>query len=180
MNTFKQIGLDFIRPKNKAGNDTIKQVLWDANDIVYKIGNRPASPESCRRYHNKLLDLAKTLAQANPSPQEEPRWREVGSGIKTQLSILRQASNYHYIRPDVQDIQRLLNYTLHSYIEARNNQEESLTPQKAIEYLETWMELNKDYIEPFPYINELNLTQYTAMRKELLNFLNDYYNPQDE
>ena len=180
MRTYKQIGLDFIRPNSKEGNEDTKKVLWEANDIVYKLGNRPASPESCRRYYNSFLSLAKNLASSTPSPKEEPKWKEVGSSLKSFLSLLIQAADYHYTRSDTQDVQRLLNYTLHSYIEAKNSQEEPLTPQKAIEFLETWQELNQDYVEPFPYINELNLTQYHNMRKELLNYLNDYYNPQDE
>lgn len=180
MRTYRQTGIDFIRPKSKEANDTTKKVLWEANDIIYKIGNRPASPESCRRYHNSFLSLAKTLAEAKPGPREEPKWKEVGSTLKSYLSLLKQAANYEYKPQDTQDIQRLLNYTLHNYIETKNNKEESLTPQRAIEYLETWSELRKDYIEPFPYNTDLNTTQFNNMRKELLDYLNDYYNPKDE
>lgn len=171
MKTYKEIGIDFIKPQNREGNDTIKEVLYAVNGIIYKIANRPISPCNCHRYYDQLLEQAHKLAADKPAERAEAKWKEVGQTIKKYLNTLKQYAEYEFAEEDGKDIQRLLNYTLHLYITLK---EEGMTPIKALSLLEDWKEIKEDYIDCFPF-TLLKTDSFFSMKKELLEWMEKYY-----
>ncbi len=173
MEKFENLGLTFLRPVAKEGNDSIKTALYDTNNLVYKYGKQFCDPTTCKDVINNLTRIGVDLKNHEATQRCEPKKREVLTYLRTVITSLKSYLAQHptLTQADKEDVWKTVRYYTAQYVKAKG----ALTPHQMIDFLEEYNRIWYNQVQFFP--NEWNLTQFKAIPEELLKRLNHKYNP---
>lgn len=171
---FEEIGLSFIKPQNKEGNDAIKTALYAANDIVYHYKGMFASPLAAQRVLTKITKIGKDLSQFVPQGKAIAKYNEVINALRQMVVGLRAYLKEHpALEPDDWNcVSKTMNYWLQLYIKAKQTIN---TGEEALRWLGEWQEIAEDYLKP--YNNKYNLKNFYDAGQELLAIVKRIFNP---
>lgn len=171
---FEEIGLSFIKPQNKEGNDAIKTALYEANDIVYHYKGMYASPLAVQRVLAKITKIGKDLSQFVPQGKAIAKYNEVINALRQMVVGLRAYLKEHpALEPDDWNcVSKTMNYWLQLYIKAKQTIN---TGEEALRWLGEWQEIAEDYLKP--YNDRFNLKNFYDAGPELLSIVKKIYSP---
>ena len=105
--------VDIIKCQNKIGNDTIKELHYKANAILFKLAHSYIMKSRTIRCGSELKSILDKLKEHQPADGAKAKWREVINAIETQLKYLRSVVKQE---PTVDEIQKTINYNVSCYL----------------------------------------------------------------
>ena len=105
--------VDIIKCQNKIGNDTIKELHYKANAILFKLAHSYIMSKRTIRCGTELKGILDKLKEHQPADGAKAKWKEVISAIEAQLRYLRTIAKQE---PTVEEIQKTINYTVSTYL----------------------------------------------------------------
>ena len=105
--------VEIIKCQNKIGNDTIKELHYKANAILFKLGHSYIMRARTIRCGTELKGILTKLREHQPADGAKAKWREVINAIEGQLKYLRSVAKQE---PTVEEIQKTINYTVSCYL----------------------------------------------------------------
>ena len=105
--------VEIIKCQNKIGNDTIKELHYKANAILFKLAHSYIMRNRTIRCGTELKGILTKLKEHQPADGAKAKWREVISAIDKALTYLRTIAKQE---PTVEEIQKTINYTVSTYL----------------------------------------------------------------
>ena len=105
--------VEIIKCQNKVGNDTIKDLHYKANAILFKLGHSYIMRNRTLRCGCELKGILDKLREHQPADGAKAKWKEVINAIEAQLKYLRSIAKQE---PTVEEIQKTINYTVSCYL----------------------------------------------------------------
>ena len=171
---YSEIGLVFIKPQNKEGNDAIKTALYGVNDIVYKWCKKYADAATATTISNQITQIGVELSKAECSGRCLPKKNEVLQSLRLMVRGLKDFAQKH---PTIQDddarqVDATIRYFMQDYIKRRSN----LTGIECIELLEEWNRINSNMcVDDLRVV--VNNSGFNSVPKEIVEFLALKYSP---
>ena len=159
MKTLQDLNITFFKPKNKEGNDCIKDALYALNDIVYTNSRTPLSNRRKERILEAFIRIGKELSATDITDRCKAKKDEILGILRTYCRTLQE---YKSDDSDT-DLQRVTKYAVSQYLRGK---EEINTPEAIIKQLDLFKDIEDDYTT----VNSL-----TKAKDELLDSLKRYY-----
>ena len=105
--------VDIIKCQNKIGNDTIKELHYKANAILFKLAHSYIMRKRTIRCGTELKCILTKLKEHQPADGAKAKWREVINAIEGQLKYLRSIAKQE---PTTEEIQKTINYNVSCYL----------------------------------------------------------------
>ena len=105
--------VEIIKCQNKIGNDTIKDLHYKANAILFKLGHSYIMRNRTIRCGTELKGILDKLKELQPADGAKAKCKEVINAIEGQLKYLRTIAKQE---PTVEEIQKTINYTVSCYL----------------------------------------------------------------
>ena len=105
--------VDIIKCQNKIGNDTIKELHYKANAILFKLAHSYIMRNRTIRCGKALKEIAESIKALEVTDKAKAKKNEVISAIESQLRYLRTIAKQE---PTVEEIQKTINYTVSCYL----------------------------------------------------------------
>ena len=105
--------VDIIKCQNKIGNDTIKELHYKANAILFKLGHSYIMRNRTIRCGTELKGILDKLKELQPADGAKAKCKEVINAIEGQLKYLRSIAKQE---PSTEEIQKTINYTVSTYL----------------------------------------------------------------
>ena len=105
--------VEIIKCQNKVGNDTIKDLHYKANAILFKLGHSYIMRNRTIRCGTELKGILDKLREHQPADGAKAKWKEVINAIEAQLKYLRSIAKQE---PSTEEIQKTINYTVSCYL----------------------------------------------------------------
>ena len=105
--------VDIIKCQNKIGNDTIKELHYEANAILFKLAHSYIMRNRTIRCGTELKGILTKLKEHQPADGAKAKCKEVINAIEAQLRYLRTIAKQE---PSVDEIQKTINYTVSCYL----------------------------------------------------------------
>ena len=105
--------VEIIKCQNKIGNDTIKDLHYKANAILFKLGHSYIMRNRTIRCGTELKGILDKLREHQPADGAKAKWKEVINAIEAQLKYLRSIAKQE---PSTEEIQKTINYTVSCYL----------------------------------------------------------------
>ena len=154
--------VDIIKCQNKIGNDTIKELHYKANAILFKLGHSYIMRNRTIRCGTELKGILTKLKEHQPADGAKPKWREVINAIEGQLKYLRSIAKQE---PTVEEIQKTINYTVSTYLRKKPE-----TLNDAIQLITDMRTLVADL--GTNDLSQVNLKAFRKMGEELRAYIN--------
>ena len=154
--------VDIIKCQNKIGNDTIKELHYKANAILFKLAHSYIMKSRTIRCGSELKSILDKLKEHQPADGAKAKWREVINAIETQLKYLRSVVKQE---PTVDEIQKTINYNVSCYL--RNKPD---TLNKAVQMVTEMKTLICDIGDND--LSQINLKSFRKMGEELKAYIN--------
>lgn len=171
---YSELGLVFIKPQNKEGNDAIKTALYGVNDIVYKWCKKYADSATATTIANQLTEIGVTLNKADANARCLPKKNEVLQNLRTMVRGLKDFAVKHpnIVDDDVRQVDATIRYFMQDYIKRRKN----LTGVECIELLEEWNRINNNMcVDDIRVV--VNNSGFNSVPKEIIEYLALKYSP---
>ena len=154
--------VEIIKCQNKIGNDTIKELHYKANAILFKLGHSYIMRNRTIRCGTELKGILDKLKEHQPADGAKPKWREVINAIEAQLKYLRTIAKQE---PTVEEIQKTINYTVSTYLRKKPE-----TLNDAIQLITDMKTLVSDL--GTNDLSQVNLKAFRKMGEELRAYIN--------
>ena len=154
--------VEIIKCQNKIGNDTIKELHYKANAILFKLGHSYIMRNRTIRCGTELKGILDKLKEHQPADGAKPKWREVINAIEAQLKYLRTIAKQE---PTVEEIQKTINYTVSTYLRKKPE-----TLNDAIQLITDMKTLVSDLGNND--LSQVNLKAFRKMGEELKAYIN--------
>ena len=155
--------VDIIKCQNKIGNDTIKDLHYKANAILFKLAHSYIMKSRTIRCGTELKGILDKLKEHQPADGAKAKWREVINAIETQLKYLRSVVKQE---PTTEEIQKTINYNVSCYL---RNKPDNL--QKAVNMVTEMKTLISDL--GTNDLSKVNLKSFRKMGEELKAYINN-------
>lgn len=155
--------VDIIKCQNKIGNDTIKDLHYKANAILFKLAHSYIMKSRTVRCGTELKGILDKLKEHQPADGAKAKWREVINAIETQLKYLRSVVKQE---PTTEEIQKTINYNVSCYL---RNKPDNL--QKAVNMVTEMKTLISDL--GTNDLSKVNLKSFRKMGEELKAYINN-------
>lgn len=110
--------VEVIKCQNKIGNDTIKELHYKANAILFRLAHSYIMRARTIRCGTELKGILDKLREHQPADGAKAKWREVINAIETQLKYLRSVVKQE---PSTEEIQKTINYNVSTYLRKKPN-----------------------------------------------------------
>ena len=154
--------VEIIKCQNKVGNDTIKDLHYKANAIIFKLGHSYIMRNRTIRCGTELKGILDKLREHQPADGAKAKWREVISAIEAQLKYLRSIAKQE---PSTEEIQKTINYTVSTYLRKKPE-----TLSDAIQLITDMRTLISDL--GTNDLSAINLKAFRKMGEELKAYIN--------
>lgn len=155
--------VEIIKCQNKIGNDTIKDLHYKANAILFKLAHSYIMKSRTIRCGTELKGILIKLKEHQPADGAKAKWREVINAIEVQLKYLRSIAKQE---PTVDEIQKTINYNVSCYL--RNKPD---TLQEAVNMVSEMKTLISDL--GTNDLSKVNLKSFRKMGEELKAYINN-------
>lgn len=153
--------VDIIKCQNKIGNDTIKELHYKANAIIFKLAHSYIMRKRTIRCGTELKGILDKLKEHQPADGAKAKWREVINAIEAQLKYLRSVVKQE---PTVEEIQKTINYTVSCYLRKKPE-----TLSEAIQLITDMRTLVSDLGDND--LSQVNLKAFRKMGEELRAYI---------
>lgn len=154
--------VDIIKCQNKVGNDTIKELHYKANAILFKLAHSYIMHNRTIRCGTELKGILTKLREHQPADGAKAKWREVINAIEGQLRYLRTIAKQE---PSTEEIQKTINYTVSCYLRKKPE-----TLNDAIQLITDMKTLIADL--GTNDLSKVNLKAFRKMGEELRAYIN--------
>ena len=154
--------VDIIKCQNKIGNDTIKELHYKANAILFKLAHSYIMKSRTIRCGTELKGILDKLKEHQPADGAKAKHKEVMNAIETQLKYLRSVVKQE---PTVDEIQKTINYNVSCYL---RNKPDNL--QEAVNMVTEMKTLISDLGDND--LSKVNLKSFRKMGEELKAYIN--------
>ena len=154
--------VEIIKCQNKIGNDTIKELHYKANAILFKLAHSYIMKSRTIRCGSELKSILDKLKEHQPADGAKAKWREVINAIETQLKYLRSVVKQE---PTVDEIQKTINYNVSCYLRKKPD-----TLQEAVNMVSEMKTLISDL--GTNDLSKVNLKSFRKMGEELKAYIN--------
>ena len=153
--------VDIIKCQNKIGNDTIKELHYKANAILFKLAHSYIMKSRTIRCGSELKSILDKLKEHQPADGAKAKWREVINAIETQLKYLRSVVKQE---PTVDEIQKTINYNVSCYLRNKpDNLQEAVNMVTEMKTLISDLGTND--------LSKVNLKSFRKMGEELKAYI---------
>ena len=154
--------VDIIKCQNKIGNDTIKELHYKANAILFKLAHSYIMSKRTIRCGTELKGILDKLKEHQPADGAKAKWREVINAIESQLKYLRSIVKQE---PTTEEIQKTINYNVSCYLRKKpDNLQEAVKMVNDIKTLISDLGTNN--------LGGINLRAFRKMGDELKAYIN--------
>ena len=154
--------VEIIKCQNKIGNDTIKELHYKANAIIFKLAHSYIMRNRTLRCGCELKGILDKLKELQPADGAKAKWREVINAIEAQLRYLRTIAKQE---PSTEEIQKTINYTVSTYLRKKPE-----TLSDAIQLVTDMRTLISDLGDND--LSNVNLKAFRKMGEELKAYIN--------
>ena len=105
--------VEIIKCQNKIGNDTIKELHYKANAILFKLAHSYIMRNRTIRCGKALKEIAESIKALEVTDKAKAKKNEVINAIDKALTYLRTIAKQE---PTVEEIQKTINYTVSTYL----------------------------------------------------------------
>lgn len=154
--------VDIIKCQNKIGNDTIKDLHYKANAILFKLGHSYIMRNRTIRCGKALKEIAESIKALEVTDKAKAKKNEVINAIEGQLKYLRTIAKQE---PTVEEIQKTINYTVSTYLRKKPE-----TLNDAIQLITDMRTLVSDLGNND--LSQVNLKAFRKMGEELRAYIN--------
>ena len=154
--------VDIIKCQNKIGNDTIKELHYKANAILFRLAHSYIMKSRTIRCGTELKGILDKLREHQPADGAKAKWREVINAIEAQLKYLRSIAKQE---PSTEEIQKTINYTVSCYLRKKPE-----TLSDAIQLITDMKTLVSDLGDND--LSQVNLKAFRKMGEELKAYIN--------
>ena len=154
--------VEIIKCQNKIGNDTIKELHYKANAILFKLAHSYIMKSRTIRCGSELKSILDKLKEHQPADGAKAKWREVINAIETQLKYLRSVVKQE---PTVDEIQKTINYNV-----SKKKKKKPDTLQEAVNMVSEMKTLISDL--GTNDLSKVNLKSFRKMGEELKAYIN--------
>ena len=153
--------VEIIKCQNKIGNDTIKDLHYKANAILFKLAHSYIMRKRTIRCGTELKSILDKLKEHQPADGAKAKHKEVINAIEAQLKYLRSVVKQE---PTTEEIQKTINYTVSCYLRKKPD-----TLQEAVKMVNEIKTLISDLgnID----LSKNNLRAFRKMGEELKAFI---------
>lgn len=154
--------VDIIKCQNKIGNDTIKELHYKANAILFKLAHSYIMKSRTIRCGTELKVILDKLKEHQPADGAKAKHKEVINAIETQLKYLRSIAKQE---PTTEEIQKTINYNVSCYLRKKPD-----TLQEAVQMVTEMKTLISDLGDND--LSKVNLKSFRKMGEELKAYIN--------
>lgn len=154
--------VDIIKCQNKIGNDTIKELHYKANAILFKLAHSYIMRKRTIRCGTELKGILDKLKEHQPADGAKAKWKEVINAIETQLKYLRTIVKQE---PTTEEIQKTINYNVSCYLRKKPD-----NLQEAVKMVNEMKTLISDLGDND--LSKVNLKAFRKMGEELKAYIN--------
>ncbi len=154
--------VDIIKCQNKIGNDTIKELHYKANAILFKLAHSYIMKSRTIRCGTELKGILDKLKEHQPADGAKAKCKEVINAIEVQLKYLRSVVKQE---PTTEEIQKTINYNVSCYLRKKPD-----TLQEAVKMVTDMKTLISDLGDND--LSKVNLKAFRKMGDELKAYIN--------
>ena len=154
--------VEIIKCQNKIGNDTIKELHYKANAILFKLAHSYIMKSRTFRCGCELKGILDKLKGHQPADGAKAKWREVINAIEAQLKYLRSVAKQE---PTTEEIQKTINYNVSCYLRKKPD-----TLNEAVKMVNEMKTLIADL--GTNDLSKVNLRAFRKMGEELKAYIN--------
>lgn len=154
--------VEVIKCQNKIGNDTIKELHYKANAILFKLAHSYIMKSRTIRCGTELKGILTKLKEHQPADGAKAKWREVINAIEVQLKYLRSVVKQE---PTTEEIQKTINYNVSCYLRKKPD-----NLQEAVKMITDMRTLVADL--GTNNLSQINLKSFRKMGDELKAYIN--------
>ena len=153
--------VDIIKCQNKVGNDTIKDLHYKANAILFKLAHSYILRKRTIRCGTELKSILDKLREHQPADGAKAKHKEVINAIEAQLKYLRSVVKQE---PTVNEIQKTINYNVSCYLRKKPD-----SLQEAVKMVTEMKTLISDLGDND--LSQINLKAFRKMGDELKAYI---------
>ena len=105
--------VDIISCTNKIGTDSLKDLHYKANAIIFKLAHSYIMRNRTIRCGKALKEIAESIKALEVTDKAKAKKNEVINAIEAQLKYLRTIAKQE---PSTEEIQKTINYTVSCYL----------------------------------------------------------------
>lgn len=154
--------VEVIKCQNKVGNDTIKELHYKANAILFKLAHSYIMRKRTIRCGTELKGILDKLREHQPADGAKAKCKEVINAIEAQLKYLRTIAKQE---PTTEEIQKTINYTVSTYLRKKPE-----TLSEAVNMVNDMKTLVSDLGSND--LSKVNLKAFKKMGEELRAYIN--------
>lgn len=154
--------VEVIKCQNKVGNDTIKELHYKANAILFKLAHSYIMRKRTIRCGTELKGILDKLREHQPADGAKAKCKEVINAIEAQLKYLRTIAKQE---PSTEEIQKTINYTVSCYLRKKPE-----TLSEAVQMVNDMKTLVSDLGSND--LSKVNLKAFKKMGEELRAYIN--------
>ena len=155
--------VDIIKCQNKIGNDTIKDLHYKANAILFKLAHSYIMKSRTVRCGTELKGILDKLKEHQPADGAKAKHKEVINAIEVQLKYLRSVVKQE---PTTEEIQKTINYNVSCYLRKKPE-----TLNEAVNMVNEMKTLISDL--GTNDLSKVNLKSFRKMGEELKAYINN-------
>lgn len=162
MKNGKELGLEVIKCQNKQGSEGIRKIHEEINDVLYPNTYKYIDQELAIDMYTKLCDCGKRLSELKVPEGALAKKKELLSELRKRCMVLKDYKNIQNTVEDTPQMQKVVNFFLHQWIEQKNKQ---LTSEIILKYLK---ESKRIYNAFKKWDEHLNLEMLAKANGEML------------
>lgn len=163
MKTFEALGISIIKCQNKQTCDSLKDLQYDMNKVLYPLTKRIASKKAINRLRNCLISKGKKITELSCPASAEAKKKEILNNVKSMcISLGEQLKIEEDISQD--EANKVFRYQIAQYIKQKA---QDLSNEEILKLLEQNKEISEDYPNP--------TVKFVEMQNELLERLKERY-----
>lgn len=148
MMKYEDLAVKPIHTENKEGNDRLRTLHFQINEVLYFYSKKYADPTSTQELIDKLTNLGqiiKGLPNSHSKKQNEilDKMREI---VK---SLIKYKKEFNWSTDDKEKIENTINYTLYTYLTDKKNNNNVVSFEQNVKYLKETNRIISNMIKPF-------------------------------
>lgn len=168
----QNLGIECIKTENKQGNDNIKRLHYDINDVLYQYNKAYIAPSIAERIIKQLTEYGKELKGVEVQGNEALKVNEILDALRQIISSLKlYVKQFEWTSSDKEIVQKVINYCVYNFVEAKKG---DMCDSQILKLLKKQKEVTEDYIIPSGF-KGLNTQSFTDMNEELFKMLRERY-----
>ena len=165
-----EIGIKPIKCEAKEGTDKLKDLHYRINDILYKNAGKYIDTKLANALYSDLCALGVELDELEVPERAREKKKELLGKLRTVCMSLKDYRKVPMTAEDVPLMQKALNFFIHLYIEAKQN--DNIKPQEVLDLLVESRRLWDAYL---PFIESLRTDMFIKANTELVNWFDSKY-----